>query len=272
MSKLMVIPSDLDIKKYKDADAFLFGIENLSVNYPMSVTIQDLKKLKTDKEVFVSVNKNMHNKDIPLLRSTLEELDKLNIKGVFFYDTAVFNIKKEQNLKFDLVWAQEHFLTNSNSANYWYDLGVKYGLVASEITKEEILEIATSSKMALITPIFGYQPMFVSARPLVRNYLKYFDLSTKNDTFSLEKEGFTYPIEDGLNTVVYSSYILNGLKENIDTEYLLLNSFRIDPEKFLKVLSNYKNKGNEEEIKKLFDNTDLGFLHKETVYKVKKNG
>lgn len=273
MSKLLLIPSDTNIKDYECADAFLFGIKGLSVNYPNAVSKEEIKKLTTitDKEIFVSLNKNMVNEDLKELEETLKYLDKLNIKGIFYYDVAIVNLKQKLNLKTDLVWAQEHFLTNSYTSNFWYDRGVKYGLVASEITKEEIKDLINNSKMQLIVPIFGYQPMFVSFRHLVANYLKTFNLKDDSKIYYIEKEGYVYPVIDDMNTTVYSSYILNGFNERMDVDYLLLNSFNIDKDKMLKVLDIYKNGGTEEEINKLFNSISKGFLYKETVYKVKNN-
>lgn len=265
MTKLMVIPSDKDLKDYVNADAFLFGIDKLSTNYPMSITIEELKQIlkNTNKEVFVSLNKNMHNSDLELLKQTLQELSKLNIKGILFYDPSVYQLNKKANL----VWAQEHFLTNYQTANYWYNLGVKYGLVSSEISKNEIDILTKKTKMKLITPVFGYQPMFVSERHLIKNYLKQFKLKGKNN-YSLKKENQEYNITDQDLTVAYSSYILNGFEENFQTEYLLLNSFNIEKDKFLKVLEGYKN--NDNSFEKLFSNLSKGFFYVETVYKVKK--
>lgn len=266
MPKLMVIPSEINIKDYKNADAFLFGIKDLSTNYPITISIEELKQIIKEnkrKEIFVSLNKNMHNSSIELLKETLDQLSKLKIKGVFFYDPAVYQLN---TYKLNLVWAQEHFLTNYQTANYWYKLGVKYGLVSSEITKNEIDVITKKTKMKLITPVFGYQPMFVSERHLVKNYLKQFKLK-QNKNYYLEKENKQYSITDQELTVTYSSYILNGLEENFKTEYLLLNSYNIDKTIFLRVLEGYKKKNNS--FEKLFNNLDKGFFYKETVYKVK---
>ena len=92
-----------------------------------------------------------------------------------------------------------------------------------------------------------------------------------------EKEENKYPIIDSENgTVVYTSKILNGIKDVIDTdlEYILLNSFMIDESKFKEVLEMFKTVNNEnkneyyEKINNMF-NADTLFLHKETIYKVK---
>ena len=71
----------------------------------------------------------------------LVQLDKMNITGVFFYDLAVLELKRELNLNIDLVWNQTHMVNNYKTCNYYYSKGVKYALLGKEITLDEILEI-----------------------------------------------------------------------------------------------------------------------------------
>ena len=122
--------------------------------------------------------------------------------------------------------------------------------------------------------------MFVSKRHIVRNYLNQFNLSDMSSVNYMEKEGNTYPIiDDNVGTHVYSSHILNGIgyASKIDCEYILLNSFNIDTDDFVKVIEMFKSvnesisKEYEERINSMFSNTNLGFLDTKTIYRVKKN-
>ena len=125
--------------------------------------------------------------------------------------------------------------------------------------------------------------MFTSKRPLVKNYLESFKLEDDSKINYLEKENNIYPITYTDVTTVYSSKILNLVREyplfiEKKIDYLVLNSFNIDNEKFKKILILF-NKTNENNSKENFDKInmlldykiDTGFLYKETVYKVKKN-
>lgn len=280
MKKLMIIPSNLEIDEtLKYADAYLFGLQNMSVNMPFEITLEELKKInlelkKNDKDLFIALNKNFYTSELDSLKVILKEIDKLDIKGIFYADTCFINLKKDLNLKTDLVWSQEHLTTNYETMNFWNSYGVKYTYVSSDITLKEIEEIKEKSKCKLIVPIFGYIPIFTSKRHAVKNYLDNFNLKNNSKTNYIEKENKLYPIVDNKEgTVVYSSHILNGYDEykkleNID--YFTLNSFNIESDKFINVLKMYKEKKvKEEKIDKLFQNIDKGFLYKETIYKVK---
>ena len=110
--KKIVIPSKDNISLVAPlCDGFLLGIKNLSVNLPCSFTIEEVIEMMNqypEKEFFISVNKNMHQEDLPLLKEVLLKLEEMPIKGIFYYDVSVVEYKQEYALKHDLVWNQEH--------------------------------------------------------------------------------------------------------------------------------------------------------------------
>ena len=283
MNKILTIPCSMDeIRKTETlVDGFIIGIKDMSININYYIDINELDILKDiDKDIFICLNKNMHNKDLDLLNSILLRLNDYNIKGVIYYDIAVLNIYNSLDLKYDLVWAQEHLTTNYNTINYYNKFGVNYTYLSSDITEEEIIEISNNTKCKLMVNLFGYLPMFVSKRHIVKNYIEYFNLDDNSNINYIEKENKIYPIIDNnIGTSVYSNNILNGIKSmlNINVEYVVLNSFEISLEKFINVIKYFKNvdKGNVEEynnkINSMFNNIDQGFLNTKTIYRVKKN-
>ena len=253
------IENAIEIKDY--VDAFLLPVKNLSINYPNTFTLDEIKKIKDlNKEIFIILNKNIHNNELEKLTETLNKIEKLNINGIIFYDIALVNLKQKLNLKTSLVWHQEHLTTNYGTVNYWYEKGVTSAYLSSELTKREIDEIKNNTKAKIFINVFGYIPMFTSKRHLVQNYLDTFKLNTKNNHNTIIKEGKTYMINDTKEgTTVYSNYILNPKDENLNADYLVFNSSFIDNKDFKEVLKNKENKFPKE----------TGFLYKETIYKVK---
>ena len=245
-----------DLIKY--VDAYILPVRDFSINYQNTFTIEEIKEIQLlGKEVFVMVNKNIHNNELESLERLLLELEPLKIKGIFFYDIAVLTLKNKHKLKTDLVWSQEHLTTNWKTINFWYDKGVKYAYLSSELTKKEIDEISKNTKAELFVNVFGYQPMFTSRRHLVNNYLKYFHIKDKNKDKKIFKEEKSYPIVDKEEgTTVYSDYVLNATSEKFNVKYLVFNSYLIDDMEKVFINNEYKK--------------ETGFLYKETIYKVKK--
>ena len=281
--KLILIPKNKEEIKLTDhlVDGFILGIDGLSTNLPTYFSLEDVKEILklTDKEIFISLNKNMHSKDLNLLKTTLLELEKINIKGILYYDVSLVNLKQELNLKKDLVWNGEHLVTNSESINFWKDEGVNNAYLSNDITKEEVIKIKEEVNIDLMMDVFGYVPIFTSYRHLVKNYLKTFSLKDDSKINYIEKEGKIYPIVDYINTTVYSNNILSLALEYLelsDISYGVINSFNIDTDLIVKVIEIFKNINKENvdeyklELSKYFDNIDNGFLDKETIYKVVK--
>lgn len=283
MSKKLIIPSNMKmIKRLKDkVDGYILGIEDLSVNMPYYFKLDevlDIIKDNSNNEVFVSLNKNMHDSDLETLKETLLRLNKTDVKAIIYYDISIVNLKEELGLDLELVWNQEHMTNNYFTINYWKEHEVNYTWLSNDITLNEIKEIEKNVDSKLMIELFGYVPMFTSYRHLVNNYLKTFGLKKKKEYY-IEKEGKSYSIIDDKNgTTVYSSNILNGLYESVELnnlDYIILNSYNIDEDCFEIVveLFNNANDKNKIEYKKIIDNmfknTDSGFLYKETVYKVK---
>lgn len=281
MAKIMVIPNDKESIETLISDAILLGVEEYSVN-TLNFSLDEIKKIltTTNKEIFISLNKNMSNSDLKKLENILIELQKYNIKGIFYYDVAILNIVNRLKLNYNLVWSAEHLTTNYYTINYWLEHGASSCFLSNEITIDEMLTIADNTNSHLIVQLFGYIPMYVSKRHAIKNYLKHFNIENESKEYSLFKEEKEYSIVDNdEGTMIYSNFILNGLKEYLiikdKVDYVLLNGYHIDNinevvVKFKEVTSDNVKKL-EEEINNKFDNLGKGFLHEETIYRVKKN-
>lgn len=246
-------------------DAYLMPLKDLSINYLNTFSKNEIKEVQDlGKEVFVIINKNIHNSELNNLEKVLKEIDGYNLNGIMFYDIALVNLKTKLNLKTPLVWHQEHLTTNYGTVNYWYNKGVEYTYLSSELTKREIKEIRQNTKAKLFINIFGYIPIFTSKRHLVNNYLETFNLKSKGQN-SIKKEGKTYIINDfPFGTTVYSQYILNITNVDFPTiDYLVFNSNFINPKEFKEILKDFKAKKDNKFPK------ESGFLYQETIYKVK---
>ena len=197
-------------------NSFIIGLKDFSINY-QEYTISEIKKLKEDYpsiELFVSINKNIFNSDLLLLEEYLEELSKIDIKGVLFYDLSILSIVNQKKLNINLVWAQEHMTTNYNTCNYYYNKGCKYVYLSSEITVDEIKEIKEKSKIELISFFFGYPDVSFSKRKLLTNYFLYNKLNKDKDwyTISSDEENKYFIKESSLGTRILYGKVMNGIK------------------------------------------------------------
>ncbi len=282
--KLVVIPKNKHIDKFikQNINTFIFGLDHFAINYPL-LTILEIKEV-LDKhpniELFISINKNIFNKDLDQLNDVMQKLNTLPIKGVLFYDLAVLSIYQKNSFNYDLVWHQTHMVTNYNTCNYYYNKKVKYGVLASEITKDEMIEIKKNTKMHLFVFLIGHMIMSCSRRKLLTNFYESigqkYDLTSKTIT---ENNNEYIVNESNLGTNIITGDIINGIEylqelNMAGIEYGIINGLNIaddilDKIVFLAqdVLNNNSSKSINELQELIGHNT--GFFNKKTIYKVK---
>ena len=284
---LIINISDLkNIDKYinKGVESFIIGLKDFNVNGNSELNINEIKGLlenNKDIDIFISIDKFIFNSELNILKNNLIELSSLNIKGILFYDLAILNMVKNNNLNIDLVWNGTHMVTNYNTCNYYYSKGVKYAYISSELTCDEIIEINNKSSIEPLVFILGYPNLSHTRRTLLTNFYKsnnidgnkdYLKITERDKSFIL-KENYTGTIVLGGEVVNATKYIDILLDNNINN--LVLNDYKINNDIFIKVLSyinNYidtKDNNNLLEIDKLIG-TNTHFFNKKTIYKVKK--
>ena len=276
--KKLLMPSS--IKQIKETislvDGYILSLKNFSVNAPFYFELDEIINIleKKEKEIFISINKNITESSLTKLETILNKLSKYDINGIMYADASIVEINNRLNKKFNLIWSNEHVTTNYNTINFMSQFNVKGVLVSPELTLREIKEIKENTNVKCFAYIFGYLPMFISFRHTIQNYYDFSNNGKQKGIHKIYKEEKYYPIIDNKNgSEAYSNFILNGLNEykelsKINFEYGIFNSLLVDDDKLKQVLEIFDN-GKKEEIDSLFSNTDTGFFYKETVYKVK---
>lgn len=250
----------------KDIDGIILYIDKLSVNSDYYVDIKILDEINNKaKEVFICLNKIMHNSDLQYLRKVIEYVKDRDIK-ILFYDMAVYNIALEYKIENKLVIYQDHLNASILSNNFYYELGIMGSFITNDITYSELIDIKKNTKMKIFFLGYGYQPIFYSRRYLVSNYLKYIDNDSGNEYKIVSDTGVSYPIkEEEYGTTIYTKKAINLINYLSDLEcidYLVLNSVNTSVSQFDDIVDKFIKK---EKV----DSTYLGFFNVKTIYKVK---
>lgn len=273
LMKILVNPIDIDHIKYlnkKDIGGYIIGLKNYSIFQNLKLSIEEIKNIDTDKEIYISINKPIHNNEIDDIKNILKELSKMKINGILYEDIAIYNINKNMNLNLNLILATMHIPTNSVTCNYWKDKGVKGALLSTELMYTDFIKIKKDTNMIIMVYLYGYVPIFESKRELITSYMKHINKDkTDNIYYMYEKERCKYyPIYEEENNTFITEDILNGIsvlneleKNNID--YIILNSLMHNKENFNKIVDEYINR------KILKKDVFTGFLYKESIFKVK---
>ena len=280
--KLLVEPCSKSINYIKKVDGLILAIEDYSVESTCFFSLNEIVEVKKNNtcSVFVKMNKNLFNEDISVVKDILIKLDENGIDGVFFYDLAILELKKELNLDLDLIWNQTHMVNNYMTCDYYFNKGIKYALLGKEITLDEIKEIINNSKITSMVEVVSLPSVAFSKRKLVTNY--YNDLGEKEARELVVQEKITKDfynvVEDNNGTSFYLNKITNGtsiIKDLFECgcKYIIFREYGIDDfDELVNDTESYISSGclDEEYVnkyKKLGDSTN--FFFRKTIYKVK---
>lgn len=289
----IIVKPEKDLEEYikLGIKTFLLPLRDFSVEYSKYYSLAEIKKVREKYpkiELFISINKNIMNEEIDSLKDILIQLDNLNIKGIFFYDSALIRLMKKLKLNISLVWAQTHMVTNYNSCNYYYDNGVEYAMLSKELRLDEVKEIISKARTKSIIELITKPSIAFSKRHLVTNYYTNINEEAKDEVTINEKISDTDLIvrENRDGSTFIKNSILNGfsiLDELMDTNlsYILIKEDYIDHDLFIKIitnlvyyLNNYKEMNTLEKEKFIKNQEELlgndtGFFFRKMIYKVK---
>lgn len=276
---MKIITSVYNIEELSlNSDGYILNLEHFS-EIKGNIKLKDITNIKKSKEIFLNLNKIIHNKELKDLRTFLIKIKNHQIDGILFGDLSVLQICNEENIKIPLVWNQTHLVTNYQTGNYYQKKGIKKALLSSELNLQEIKEFKQKSKLDIMVNIFGYQSMFKSYRKVLSNYFNHLKKKKSVENYYLHEKvnNEDYLINEDEGTNIFSSYILNGLeelpllvKEGID--YFVINTYHLPQAEISIIIDSYKNylnKSSKDNLQKLNLNLSKGFFYKSSEYKVK---
>lgn len=277
MTKLLIEPLSKEHIKHlnnKDVAGYIVGINNYSIFQSLKLSIDDIKNLDVNgKELYVYLNKPIHNSELSSIRNILIELSKMNITGVIYEDVCIYMFNKNLNLNLNLIWGSMHLPTNSKTCNYWHDKGCAGALLSTELMVSDFINIKKNTNMIIMVYLYGHIPIMESSRTLITNYLSHINKKKECDVYNLyekERDKF-YPIYEEYDNTFILEDVLNGINvvgdlKDAGIDYIILNSLLCDSS-IDKVIDEYIEALNG----KKFDYKDVytGFLFKESIFRVK---
>lgn len=254
-SYLMVVTNEELLElKVKNIN-FLFPMEGYSVGFLKTFTFEEVKI----SNAYLYINRILDKEGITRLKKDLASIPD-NVVGICFTDLGILQIVAELGLHLKLIYMQSHNTTNRLSIEYYLEY-VDSVLLSTDITEEEMRLILDSAKKPLVVPYFMRVEAMYSRRTLLTNYEENFGYPKKTNELlqeDISKQSF-FAVENEYGTVLYTNTFLdyrNFEHDNILFRYI--NPIGLGKEEVESIL-----KGEE------MPNTDTGFLHKETYYRLK---
>lgn len=215
-----------------------FGIDAIAKNFSLEELQQGIEFAHNiNKKVYVAVNVMPHNDDFNSLKDYLLNLEKFKIDGIIVTDPGVLTIAKETIPSVKIHMGQQANVTNFNSANFWYEQGVRRIIITSELSFQEINTIRAKTPLDMEIEAIAHGPICISysGRRLLSSYLNgkenadYKEGSIKYSLLEEKRPGEYYPVfEDEKGTFLFNSKDLCMLKYIPEFIKSGVNSLRID--------------------------------------------
>ncbi len=157
------------------ADSVYFGVQGLNMrSTTRNFTVQDLKDIVKEVEshnakAYLAMNVIAYEKELESIKETLEKAKETGIHGVICWDHAVIRMAKKIGLNVHI--STQASVSNSESANFYYDLGAKVCVLAREVTLEEVEEIRKNTPLKIEVFVHGAMCVSVSGRCFMSEHL-----------------------------------------------------------------------------------------------------
>ena len=153
---------------YFGADAvYLAGRQYSLRAFAKNFTYEDLKtavdyaKLR-NKKVYLTANAFFHNRDFDGFEDFLHTVDNAGVDALIVSDPGVLYAIKETLPDMEIHLSTQANTTNSKSARFWHDAGVKRVILARELSLDEIRQIRENTPDTLALEAFVHGAMCIS--------------------------------------------------------------------------------------------------------------
>lgn len=228
MKKVELLAPAGDLEKLKiavlyGADAVYFGGEVFSLRAGAgNLTIEEMKEgiafaHERGAKCYLTINIFAHNRDIEPLREYLSKIKELDIDAFIVSDPGVITLIQEIIPDGEIHLSTQANMTSYQTANFWYNVGVRRIVLARELSFEEMAQIRQNTPDDLEYEAFVHGAMCISysGRCLLSNFMIERDANQgmcahpcrwKYALVEEQRPGQYYPIEEDER----GTYILNS--------------------------------------------------------------
>ena len=251
MNKVELLAPAGSLEKLKTA--ILFGADAVycgGLNFGLragadNFTVEELKAgiefaHQRDKKVYMTLNMIPHNEELAQLPEYIEQIKELNLDALIISDPGVFAFVKEEMPEMEIHISTQANNVNWASALFWAEQGAERIILARELSRDEVREIAekTAGKIELEYFVHGAMCISYSGRCLLSNYFVGRDANKgdcaqscrwKYHLVEEKRPGEYYPIaENDEGTFIMNSRDLNLAEEIPELIEMGLSSLKIE--------------------------------------------
>lgn len=218
-----------------------FGLRAFAGNFEDSEIEEAVKYAHSiGKKVYITVNILAHEADFDGLAEYIKYLEACKVDAVIVADVGIIRLIREVAPNLEIHVSTQANVTNSYSAKFFADMGVKRIVLARELSLEEIKKIRQNlpENIELEAFVHGAMCISYSGRCLLSNYFTGRDSNRgacvqacrwEYTITEKSRQGEQFPIEeDAKGTYILNSKDLCMLKHLSELEEAGVTSFKIE--------------------------------------------
>jgi len=218
-----------------------FGLRAGADNFTVEELVEGIEFAhQREKQVYMTLNMIPHNKELAQLPEYIEQIKKLNLDALIISDPGVFAFVKKEMPEMEIHISTQANNVNWASALFWAAQGAERIILARELGRDEIKEMAEKTKGQVELEYFVHGAMCISysGRCLLSNYFvgRYANKGDcaqscrwKYHLVEEKRPGEYYPIEENdQGTFIMNSRDLNLAEEIGELIEIGLSSLKVE--------------------------------------------
>ncbi len=191
-----------------------FGMDTISDKFSIEDLEEGIKFAhQNDKKVYVTISLLPHNNDFIKLEEYLVKLQEIKVDALIISEVGTLEIVRRVVPNMKIHVGIQANVYNYESAQFYYDLGVRRIIIPRELSLKDIEDISnnTPSDLEIESFVHGSMVMSYSGRRLLSNYMngketKEYDEQKHYSLVEEKRPGQYCPIyEDEGGTIFYAS-------------------------------------------------------------------
>ncbi|GAB2026379.1 peptidase U32 family protein [Lactovum odontotermitis] len=160
------------------ADTIYVGDETFGLRLPTALSHEQIRLVTemahaAGKTVTVAVNALMHVEKMAIIKPYLDFLQEIKADQITVGDAGVIYVLQRDGYQLPWIYDASVLVTSSRQVNFWAEQGAAAAVLARELPKVELEEMAKNLQIPGEILVYGATVIHQSKRPLLQNFYNF---------------------------------------------------------------------------------------------------
>jgi len=225
------------------SDILYIGDESFALRVPMALSQDEIRQITelthdAGKSITVAVNALMHTEKMAVIKPYLDFLQEIGVDRIAVGDAGVIFVLQRDDYQLPYIYDASTMVASSKQVNFWAEQGAVGAVLARELPKPELAEMAGNLRVPGEILVYGATVIHHSKRPLLQNFYNFAKVDADAEGKDRRSNHFVaepadadshYSIfEDSHGTHVFANDDLDMMTELADLVTMGYNHWKLD--------------------------------------------